>query len=106
LPTGESVFDGRFAVDGGAAERRIGFLAGHAARLSADQRRRLARVPAGARGALPAIISPDGAVTCPLLAESGPACIRPLTFSRLCATLGAVYDEASFWRVAKLTPGP
>lgn len=106
LAAGESVFDGRFAVDGAAADARIGFLAGHAARLPPDQRRRLALVPAGARGALPAIISPDGAVTCPLLAEAGAACIRPLTFSRLCATLGAIQDEAAFWRVAKLIPGP
>ena len=106
LPLGESVFDGRFEIDCRAAGQRIGFLAGHAARLPLEQRRRLALASAGARGALPAIISPDGAVTCPLLAECGPACIRLLTFSRLCATLGAIEDEASFWRVAKLTPGP
>lgn len=106
LPAGESVFDGRFEVASAAAGRRIGFLAGHATRLPPDQRRRLALVPAGARGALPAVISPDGAVTCPLLGDSGEIIARPLTFARLCATLGAIEDEASFWRVAKLTPGP
>ena len=116
LPPGESVFDGRFEITSSATDRQISFLAGHAARLPPDQRRRLATVPAAARGALPAIISPGGDITCPLLTESGltesgladtnPACIRRLTFARLCATLGGAEDEASFWRVAKLTPGP
>jgi hypothetical protein len=106
LPKGESSFDGRFVIDSAVAEQRIGFLAGHAARLPPDQRRGLARVPAGARGGLPAVISPEGAVTCPLLGESGEVIARPLTFHRLCATLGAIEDEASLWRVAKLTQGP
>ena len=116
LPRGESVFDGRFEVTCAAADHRIGFLAGHAARLPPEQRKRLAAIPAGARGAMPAIISPNGDITCPPLtdsglaepglAESGAVCIRRLTFSRLCATLGGAEDEASIWRVAKLTPGP
>jgi hypothetical protein len=88
------------------ADRRNGFLAGHAARLPPEEQRRLALVPAGARGALPAAISPDGAVNCPVLNESGAIVARPLALARLCATLGGVRDEASLWRVAKLTPGP
>ncbi len=106
LPRGESVFDGRFAIDCAEAGGRIGFLAGRAARLPPDERRRLALIPAGARGALPAVVSPDGAVTCPLLAQSGAIAARPLALQRLCATLGAIRDEAALWRVAKLTPGP
>jgi tRNA(Ile)-lysidine synthase len=106
LPLGESVFDGRLEIDAVAAEHRIGFLSGSAARLPPDQRGRLALVPAGARGALPAVFSPDGAVTCPLLGDGGRVVARSLTFSRLCATLGVIQDEASLWRVAKLTPGP
>lgn len=106
LPLGESVFDGRFLIECAAPDHRIGFLAGHAARLPPEQRRRLALVPAGARGALPAAISPDGAVTCPPLAPSAAITARSLTAKRLCATLGAIGDEAALWRVAKLTPGP
>jgi tRNA(Ile)-lysidine synthase len=106
LPLGESVFDGRFLIDCAAPGHRIGFLAGHAARLAPEERRRLAQVPAGARGALPAAISPDGAVTCPPLARSGAIVARSLALQRLGATLGAIGDEAALWRVAKLTPGP
>jgi tRNA(Ile)-lysidine synthase len=106
LRLGESVFDGRFLIDCAAAEHRIGFLGGRAARLPPEQRRRLALVPAAARGALPAAISPDGAVTCPILVESGALVARPLTLQRLWATLGAIRDEAALWRVAKLTEGP
>jgi tRNA(Ile)-lysidine synthase len=106
LPLGESVFDGRFLVDCAAPGHRIGFLAGHAARLAPEQRRRLALVPAGARGALAAAISPDGAVSCPPLAQSGAIVARSLALQRLGATLGAIGDEAALWRVAKLIPGP
>ncbi len=106
LPLGEGIFDGRFLIDCAASGCRIGFLAGHAARLPPEQRRRLALVPAGARGALPAAISPDGAVTCPPLARSGAIVARSLTLQRLGATLGAIPDEAALWRVAKLIPGP
>jgi tRNA(Ile)-lysidine synthase len=106
LPKGESSFDGRFVIASAVAEQRIGFLAGHAGRLPPEQRQRLAQIPAAARGALPAVISPEGAVTCPLLGEPGEIIARPLTFHRLCATLGAIEDEASLWRVAKLIRGP
>jgi tRNA(Ile)-lysidine synthase len=97
------VFDGRFEIATAASGHRIGFLAGRAARLPPDQRRRLARVPASARGALPAIISPDGVVNCPLLTENGAVAAQPLALQRLSATLGAICDEAALWRVAKLT---
>jgi tRNA(Ile)-lysidine synthase len=103
---GESVFDGRYRVDCAVGGYRIGFLGGRAARLPPDHRRGLALVPAAARGALPAAISPDGAVTCPLLAPSGAIAARPLTLQRLAAALGAIGDEAALWRVAKLTAAP
>ena len=107
LQLGESVFDGRFLIDCAATPASASpSLAGHAARLAPEERRRLALVPAGARGALPAAISPDGAVTCPPLAQSGAIVARSLTLQRLGATLGAIGDEAALWRVAKLIPGP
>lgn len=105
LALGESVFDGRFLITNAAPGCRIAFLSGHAARLPAEQRRRLALVPAVARGALPTILSPAGEVSCPALAESGAIATQPLALQRLSATLGAFADEAALWRVAKLTPG-
>jgi tRNA(Ile)-lysidine synthase len=106
LALGESVFDGRFRVDCALVGHRIGFLGGRAARLPADERQRLTHIPAAARGALPAAISPEGAVTCPVLTQSGGIAARPLTLQRLAAALGAIGDEAALWRVAKLTAAP
>lgn len=105
LAPGESVFDGRFLVAGATHDHSIAFLAGHAARLPAEQRRRLAQVPAGARGALPVLISPDGEVSCPLVSDSHVLSVQPLALQRLAATLGAIPHEGALWRVAKLTPG-
>ncbi|HEY1752313.1 MAG TPA: tRNA lysidine(34) synthetase TilS [Caulobacteraceae bacterium] len=105
LPRGESVFDGRFLVTAEIEGLRIGFLAGHAARLPVDVRRRLAAVPAAARGALPALTTADGEVSCPSLCDTPTATARPLAWQRLNATLGAFRDEAALWRVAKSDAG-
>lgn len=108
LAPGETIFDGRFAITIPAIATpgcRIGFLAGRAAQLPAEEQRRLARVPASARGALPAIISPNGDVSCPVVTGNGAVAAQPLALRRLSATLGAIRDEVALWRVAKLTPG-
>jgi tRNA(Ile)-lysidine synthase len=105
LPVGESVFDGRFELRAAADGCRVDGLRGHAARLPPEVRDRLSAVPPAARGALPAVIAPDGRVTCPALYGDGAVTARPLTRQRLCATLGDVPDEAALWRVAKTRVG-
>lgn len=105
-PAGRSVFDGRFELDLRAEGCRVGFLGGLAARLPAGQRAALRRVPAAARGALPATLSPDGEVSCPPLDQTGAASARPLCDARLRATLGGVSDEAALWRVAEIDAVP
>jgi tRNA(Ile)-lysidine synthase len=101
LPVGESVFDGRFELRAAMAGCLIDSLRGRAARLAPEARAELLAVPASARGALPAVIAPDGDVTCPAVRRPGPAIARSLTRQRLCATLGDVCDEAALWRVAE-----
>jgi tRNA(Ile)-lysidine synthase len=105
LPAGESVFDGRFELHAAADSYLIDGLRGHAARLAPDVRARLSSAPPAARSALPAVIAPDGEVTCPALGGAGPATARPVTRQRLCATLGDVRDEAALWRVAETKLG-
>lgn len=89
---GESVWDGRFEV---LTSRpiRIAALAGHAARLPATEREALRRVPRAARGALPALVSPAGEVTCPILAPTSDVAVRSLTLERLMAACGAFSNE-------------
>jgi tRNA(Ile)-lysidine synthase len=106
LPIGENVFDGRFLITARDGRSRIAPLRGLAARLPPAQRARLAAIPPAARGALPALISPIGEVSCPLFTESAPASAKSLVLTRLCATLGRIRDEASLWRVAKPPPAP
>jgi tRNA(Ile)-lysidine synthase len=105
LPEGESVFDGRFLVAAPTSGYRIAALRGQAGRLARAERERLARIPAGARGALPVVISPAETLSCPILAQDGPVCVRPLGLERLRAALGEVADEAALWRVAKSRKG-
>jgi tRNA(Ile)-lysidine synthase len=105
LPAGESVFDGRFELRAAADGYLVDGLRGRAARLDAEARQRLSTVPPAARGALPAVIAPDGRVSCPALYGDRAVTTRPLTRQRLCATLGDVPDEASLWRVAKTQMG-
>jgi tRNA(Ile)-lysidine synthase len=103
---GRSVFDGRFELDIEAEDGRLGFLAGHAARLPPAQRAALKAVPAAARGALPALIATSGDVSCPVLNQTSVNAVKPLAETRLRATLGGVSDEAAIWRVAETAPAP
>lgn len=91
LPAGAPVvWDGRYEVctHEPAAIRR---LAGAAARLSPDQQRALTAIRAGARGALPLIVTGE-AVHSPLLGPST-ASATFLAHTRLLAACGAVERE-------------
>ena len=86
------VWDGRFEVFAQAAVE-VRALGGLARRLPPDQQRALASLPAAARPALPAVIDPAGAVSCPLLGAS-PAQVECLIADRLRAAAGLVAREA------------
>jgi len=105
LPVGESVFDGRFLLIAAAPGWTVQPLRGWAKRLPAAQRRRLAGLPAAVRGALPLVIGSDGAPTCPVLAQGGQIRAFPLGGERFLAAQGAIRNEASIERVAKLLRG-
>ncbi|HYD45260.1 MAG TPA: ATP-binding protein, partial [Phenylobacterium sp.] len=92
LAAGEAgVWDGRFEVEA-AGEVKVVPLAGLARRLSPEARRRLARIPAEDRPALPALVTPSGEVSCPLLGEA-PGRVRPLALARARAAAGLVQRE-------------
>jgi len=94
LPPGAPmVWDGRYELTAPLAGLAVRRLAGLAQRLSAIERRALARLPAAARGALPAVIDPDGAVSCPLLSEDAGVVCRPLASARFAAACGQVRRE-------------
>ncbi len=65
LPLGESVFDGRFVMRAAEPGWRVAVMAGHAARLPDDERRRLKNLAPALRGALPVAISPSGEAHAP-----------------------------------------
>jgi tRNA(Ile)-lysidine synthase len=100
LPVGASVFDGRFEIVASDPGWRVTALAGLAGRLPPAERRRLRALPPAVRAALPAAVSPDGAVTAPG-GESAPVRAFALGLTRLCATLGGFPNEAALWRVAE-----
>ncbi len=104
-PVGESVFDGRWLVRADEPGWRVEPLRGRAARLSSEARRRLRALAPAVRAALPVAVSPAGELACPTLPGSGPLCASSLGGARLAATLGAVPDEATLWRVAKTDAG-
>ena len=65
-PGRTEVWDGRFELTADTASRARR-LAGLARQLPSDQQRALKAIPAAARGALPANVTPEGVVTCPAL---------------------------------------
>ena len=93
LPVGESVFDGRFLIRACEPGHSVAPLRGLAAQLPPAEHDRLRAVPAAARGALPAVISPSGGVSCPILASNDAVSARPLGLARLHAALGVIADE-------------
>jgi tRNA(Ile)-lysidine synthase len=87
------VWDGRYeltAVETGLIVRP---LQGLAARLPAAQRQALKGLPAAARPGLPAVLAPDGTVTCPILAGDDATRARCLVVDRFDAATGRVDQE-------------
>jgi tRNA(Ile)-lysidine synthase len=101
LPVGESVFDGRFLITAPAPGWSVRPLRGLAKQLPAAERARLGGVPAAARGGLPVVAGPGGALSCPVLAQAGPVGSIPLARERFLAAIGSIQNEASIERVAK-----
>ncbi len=92
-PGAEVVWDGRFLITP-ASPVQVRALAGHAARLSRRARAALKHLPPNVRPTLPILVSPDGAVVCPLL-EDNPHRVRSLVGDRFAAAVGLIPDEAA-----------
>ena len=101
LPPGDSVFDGRFLLSAPGPGWSVQPLRGLGKRLPKSERAALAALAAGARGGLPAVVGPDGAPTCPVLAQGGFVSAISLGRERLLGAIGALQNEASMQRVAK-----
>ncbi|HXQ11537.1 MAG TPA: tRNA lysidine(34) synthetase TilS [Caulobacteraceae bacterium] len=94
LEPGEpSVWDGRFALGRAEADATVSALKGHAARLSAAERRVLASAPAIARPALPVLVDSRARPTCPILAGRNGVRARSLAGGRFLAACGAISAE-------------
>jgi tRNA(Ile)-lysidine synthase len=106
LPSGASVFDGRFEIIAEAPGWSVRPLRGMAAQLSGAERDKLARLAASVRGTLPVVIAADGRVSSPVLANGGPIRARALAGRRLLAAMGGIPNEAALWRVAKPSANP
>lgn len=88
-----TVWDGRYEIETEASGLTVAALGGHAARLPAEERRRLTLLPATVRPALPVILG-GPSPTCPILAaESSPVRFRALAVSRFLAACGAIAQE-------------
>jgi len=94
LPPGQSVvWDGRFEIAADRPGLRVVPLAGFAAKLPENERKRLAAIPAAARPTLPAIIGETGDVSCPILAEHQTVRVQALALPRFEAATGRVDSE-------------
>jgi tRNA(Ile)-lysidine synthase len=94
LPPGEpTVWDGRYEITAARPGLTVRALAGVAARLPAAERAALRRIPALERPSLPAIVDPQGGVSCPILAERDDMRFTPLAPERLRAACGVVTRE-------------
>lgn len=89
---GVGVWDGRFEIQAPRPVRIVA-LTGHAAKLPAAEREALRRIPARARGGLPAIIEPERGVTSPILGSASEVSARSLVLNRLLAACGAIAGE-------------
>ena len=94
LPSGAPlVWDGRYELTAAEPGLTVRPLQGLAARLPPAQRQALKALPAAARPALPAILAPDGTVSCPILAEPKAVRARCLVMDRFEAATGRVDQE-------------
>lgn len=89
-----AVFDGRFELIAEAAGLSVSPLTGRLAQLQPLDAQAIRRVPAYARGALPALLDAAGAVSLPAPFGGGPAQARSLVGRRLARACGAVRTEA------------
>ena len=87
-----AVWDGRFEL---CVDRRVEILplAGRAGALTRTAREALRRLPASARGTLPAAVAAEG-VTCPLLTPEPGVEVTDLVLTRLRAACGLIVREA------------
>jgi tRNA(Ile)-lysidine synthase len=92
-PNRTIVWDGRYELTAAAPGLAVRPLQGLAARLPAAQRQALKGLPAVARPGLPAVLAPDGTVTCPILAEAKATRARCLVMDRFEAATGRVDQE-------------
>lgn len=94
LPVGRPlIWDGRWELTATAPGLKVQALQGLAARLPAAQRQALKAFPPAARPGLPAVVAPDGTVTCPVLAEAKTTRARCLVVDRFEAATGRVDQE-------------
>jgi tRNA(Ile)-lysidine synthase len=93
-PGAATVWDGRFAITADAAGLQVAPLGGVMARLERRERARLKPIPAWARGALPALVGADGAVSLPRPLGAGPAEAASLAGPRFAAACGLIAREA------------
>jgi tRNA(Ile)-lysidine synthase len=94
LPVGEPVvWDGRYELTAAEAGLTARPLQGLGARLPATQRQALKTLPPAARASLPAVLAPDGTVSCPILAEPKSTRARCLVMARFEAAIGRVDQE-------------
>ena len=94
LPAGRPlVWDGRYELETSEEGLTAKGLAGLAAKLPVEQKAKLRRIDARARGALPLIQSGDGTVSCPVLAGDNGVRARSLVRGRFLSTYGTILSE-------------
>jgi len=94
LPPGEAVvWDGRFEIATDRPDLTVKPLSGLATKLPPAQQAGLRAVPAAARPTLPVLVRQDGAVSCPILAETPTVRVRALALTRFRAATGGVDSE-------------
>lgn len=92
-PDETAVWDGRFELLTDRTDLTVKALSGLATKLPPTQQTRLKSVPAAARPSLPVLVRHDGAVSCPILAETPLVRVRALAVARFEAATGGVERE-------------
>jgi tRNA(Ile)-lysidine synthase len=94
LPVGQPIiWDGRYELTAVEAGLSVRPLQGLAARLPRAQRQALKALPPAVRPALPAVVDPEGGVSCPILAGAKTTRARCLVADRFEAATGRVDQE-------------
>jgi tRNA(Ile)-lysidine synthase len=88
-----TVWDGRFELQTQEEGLTVKGLAGSAAKLPADEKAKLRRIDARARGSLPLVQRPDGSVFCPILAGHNAVRVRSLVRERFLSAYGTIESE-------------